>query len=92
MKPRRYLELDFPERFDLQVEEEGSWFSIVAAGADEFEHQPDGSYVCSPGYTLVFLRCIEKHEDHFIHVDGDGKGRRFKYRLVALPRRGGAGA
>lgn len=85
MKPRRYLELDFPEHFDLQVFENGAWVSIVAAGADEFERQPDGSYVCSPGYTLVFLRCVEKHDNYFVHVDGGGQGQRFKYRLVPLP-------
>jgi hypothetical protein len=85
MKPGRYLDLDFPERFDLQVEDRGRWWSIVAAGPEDFERQPDGSYVCSPGYTLVFIRCVEKHPGYFVHVDGDGQGRIFKYRLVPLP-------
>jgi hypothetical protein len=68
----------------LQVFENGRWWSHLIASPGDFKRQPDGSYVCSPGYTLCFIRCVEKRKDHFIHVDGDGRGRRFKYRLLPV--------
>jgi hypothetical protein len=87
VRPPRYLELDLPERFELQVQEAyGNFETFVVAGADDFERQTDGSYVCSNGGTLIFLRAVEVHDDHFVHVDGDGQGRGFSYRLVPFGR------
>lgn len=83
MTTRRYLDLDLPERFDLRVQaQDGTWLSQAISGAAEFERQSDGSYVCAPGHTLIVLRCVERHADHFVHANGDGELHR--YRLVPL--------
>jgi hypothetical protein len=77
---RRYLELDLPARFELQVrEEDGSWSTFAVAAGEDFELQPDGSYVCAGGGRPIFLRVVEVRSDYFVHVDGARD--RFDYRI-----------
>jgi hypothetical protein len=73
-----------PERFELQfLHEDGSWWSEATCFARRFERLADGSYICSEFSTGLWIRCVEKHDDHFVHVDGAGK--RHRYRLMPLP-------
>ena len=72
-----------PERFELQfLHEDGSWWSEAICRARRFERLADGSYVCSEFSSGLWIRCVLKHDDHFVHLDGTGKRRR--YRLVPL--------
>lgn len=52
--------------------------SVVRA----FERLADGSYVWSEFSSGLWIRSVEKHGDHFVHVDGTGE--RHRYRLVPL--------
>lgn len=80
----RFLEVDMPERFELQfLHEDGTWWGEAICLRRRFERLEDGSYICSEFSSGLWIRCVEQHPDHFIHVDGGGE--RFRYRLVALP-------
>ncbi len=73
-----------PERFVLEFQpEEGTWMEEAQCIAREFERLEDGSYICSPGSSATWIRCVEHHDAHFVHVDGGGD--RHRYRLVPLP-------
>ena len=50
--------------------------------ARDFERLDDGAYIYSGGSSGLWIRCVECHSDHFIHVDGGGD--RHRYRLVPL--------
>jgi hypothetical protein len=70
-----------PDRFELQVQlDDGEWLTEAVAAAADFYRLQDGSYICSSGASGLWIRCIECHEDYFIHVDGGGD--RFRYRLL----------
>ena len=73
-----------PGRFALEFQTgDGTWMEEAGCLAREFERLPDGSYICSSGSSATWIRCVERHDDHFVHVDGDGE--RHRYRLVPLP-------
>lgn len=79
-----YLELHLPEWFEFQFQtERGVWMGETRCLASHFVRNQDGSYVGSAGGSPIWFRCVERHVDHFVHVDGTG--RRFRYRLLALP-------
>ena len=77
-----YLRVDFPDRFELQVFEKGRWWGQAQSSPEYFRRNPDGSYICSGWGSPIHIRCVERHDDYFVHVDGGG--RRFRYRLVPL--------
>lgn len=84
MATERYLPVEMPERFVLEFQlDDGSWMDWGAYKADYFQRLDDGTYVGGGNGSPVWIRCVEQHEDHFIHVDGGGD--RHRYRLVPLP-------
>jgi hypothetical protein len=78
-----YLELELPERFEFQFFENGHWIGEAICLASHFTRNDDGSYVGSAGGSPIWFRCIAKHPEHFIHVDGTGA--LFVYRLRPVP-------
>ena len=38
--------------------------------ANHFNRLEDGSYVGDAGGSPIWFRCVERHDDHFVHVDG----------------------
>ena len=60
----------------------GQWIEEAVCLAEHAGRLEDGSYAIGTGGIGIMLRCIEKHADHFVHVDGGG--RRFEYRLLAI--------
>ncbi len=80
----RYLPVEMPERFALEFQDDdGDWMVEAVCLANMFDRLDDGSYIWSHFGSGLWIRCVEKHDDHFVHVDGGGD--RFRYRLVALP-------
>jgi hypothetical protein len=79
------MSLNLPERFEFQFFENGSWWGEARGLATDFIRNDDGSYVGRAGGSPIWFRCIAKHPDHFIHVDGTGA--LFVYRLLPLPPR-----
>lgn len=77
------MPLDLPPRFEFQFFENGSWWGEAQCLATQFTRMDDGSYVGSAGGSPIWFRCIAKHRDYFIHVDGTGT--LFVYRLLPLP-------
>lgn len=83
MTGKRYLDLDLPEHFMLQIKtEQGEWWEQAVCRADQFARLDDDTYICRSVGSPIWLRCVEKHRDHIVHVDGTGK--RFEYRLLAV--------
>ncbi len=83
MPVKQYLDLDLPERFMLQIKtERGEWWEQAVCRPEQFARDEDGSYVCTTLGSPIWLRCVEKHRDHFVHVDGGGE--RFEYRLLRI--------
>ncbi len=81
----RYLDVEMPERFVLQFRTNGDeWMDEASCREEEFERLEDGSYVSTPGGSIVWIRCVEHLDDGLVHVDGGGEDR-FVYRLVPLP-------
>src|SRR5713101_182120 len=80
--PHRYLDVDLPERFVLEVQDgEGGWVDYGLYHADRLVRCDDGSYFCQPGAgSPIYLRCLDQHGD-VIHVV-DGVGEHFLYELV----------
>lgn len=79
----RFLDLDLPERFMLQVRTSaGEWLEEAVCLSANAGRLDDGSYAIGTGGVGIMLRCVEKHADHFVHVDGGG--RRFQYRLLPI--------
>ena len=67
----------------LQVEARpGRWLEEAVCLRRYFNHLSDGSYCGSAGGSPIWFRCVERHADHFVHVDGGG--RQFKYRLLPI--------
>lgn len=83
MSEKRYLDLDLPEHFMFQIKtERGEWWEQAVCSADQFARNDDGSYLCTMLGSPIWFRCIERHRDHFVHVDGGGH--RFEYRLLRI--------
>ena len=67
----------------LQVKtRDGSWLEEAVCLSENAGRLEDGSYAVNTGGVGIMFRCVEKHGDHFVHVDGGG--RRFEYRLLAV--------
>lgn len=80
----RYLDLDMPEHFLLEVRaDDGTWIEEARCRRTEFERLDDGAFICSSGGSATWIRCLEHLDNGFVHVDGGGN--RFVYRLVPLP-------
>ena len=87
-QPARFLDLDMPDVFDLEVPSGNSptgW--IVDVGSltpDLFDRLDDGSYLCAGyGGRPLYLRVVEVLEGGVIRcVDGGGEA--FLYRLRAI--------
>lgn len=83
MTGKRYLDLDLPERFMLQFRTQGGdWMEEAVCLAAHANRLEDGSYAIGTDGTGIMIRCVEKHRDHIVHVDGTGE--RFEYRLLAV--------
>lgn len=83
MPASRYLRLELPERFYLDVRSEtGDWLVHGRYRADEFGRAPNGAYVCSVGIGLpTYLRVLSQDGDEIVVEDGGGD--RFVYRIRA---------
>ena len=69
----RYLSVEMPERFALEFQtDDAEWMTEATCSADMLDRLEDGSYICSHFSSGLRIRCVERHEDHFIHVDGGG--------------------
>jgi hypothetical protein len=78
---RRYLELQLPERFELQVlGPRGTWIEEGVFAPSQFSRQPNGSYLGSADGSPTWLRCVTRHDGYFVHQDGGGH--LFAYRIV----------
>jgi hypothetical protein len=87
MTRERYLDIEMPERFVLEVRgEKGGWLDWGVYWAKDFRRREDGSYFCWPllGSPLYF-RCIAHRDGYFEHIDEGGHGSVYAYRLVPLP-------
>lgn len=81
-----YLELEFPEFFRVDaLEESGNWIEWGAYFSEAVNPQPDGSYVLASHGSPFYIRNIADHGEFFVHLDGDGMGQIFFYRIVPLP-------
>lgn len=80
-----YLDLEFPERFRLDIlTDQGNWLDWGAFASGQVERLDDGGYVIVSGGSPFYIRCIADHGEFFVHVDGGGEGAIFYYRLVSL--------
>lgn len=82
--PKRYLDLDLPEHFMLQIKtEHGEWWEQAICLAERFSRDEEGAYGCLGQGSPIIFRCVEKIDDvHFVHQDGGGD--RFEYRLLKI--------
>lgn len=79
----RYLDLEIPHRFMLQIRTRaGTWLEEAVSTAERTHRLEDGSYTVGTGGVGIMFRCIEGTADGFVHVDGGG--RRFDYRLLPI--------
>ena len=85
MTGRRFLPLDLPERFVVEVPDgEGGWTDYGLYDAAKFERLENGALVCTGwGPTPFYLRCI-RQEGNVIDVL-DGVGEQYTYRIVPFP-------
>jgi hypothetical protein len=80
-----YLDLEFPLRFRVDfLTDQGTWMDWGAFARDQVERLDDGSYVVVSGGSPFFIRCVADHGEFLVHVDSNGKGEIFYYRLVSL--------
>lgn len=85
-----YLEVEFSEFFRVDcLNERGSWIEWGAYFSENVHPRKDGSYILASEGSDFFIRCIADHRDFIVHVDGDGEGQIFYYRIVPLPLPGG---
>lgn len=76
-----------PSHFMFQFQtKRGTWMEEAVCRAKHFNRLEDGSYVGDAGGSPIWFRCVERHDDHFVHVDGGG--RRFRYRLLPVEEDG----
>jgi hypothetical protein len=83
----RYLDLDLPDYFALEIrDEQGNWLTWNVYESPNFERLEDGTYVCGSieGSSPTWLRCVAHHDGWFEHIDQDGRGDVFAYRIVPL--------
>ena len=81
-----------PERFELQfLHGDGTWWSEATCLARRFERLTDGSYVCSEFSSGLSIRCVERHDDYFVHLDGAGSRHSYRLAPVAMPTRAEGG-
>lgn len=82
----RYLALDLPPTFILEIRSEaGIWSEWGAYRAKDFERLEDGTYVCAGhGGSPTWLRCIAHRDGYFEHVDGGGQGQVHAYRITPV--------
>jgi hypothetical protein len=81
-----YLEVPMPDQFELEIQDRlgGPWNTWALMRADWFGRADDGSYVCTVhGGSPVYIRALSVDRDSGIieHVDGDGFGSVYRYRL-----------
>jgi hypothetical protein len=81
-----YFELALPDRFTLDIQDRprGRWATwATGLERDWFERLDDGSYLCTAhGGGPIYLRALSiEARGVFEHVDGDGFGRVYRYRL-----------
>lgn len=82
--PGPYLDVDMPPRFALEIQlDDGDWMLEAVCAANQFDRTDDGAYICSSFSSGLWIRCVERHADHFVHIDGGGKTHR--YRIKQLP-------
>jgi uncharacterized protein DUF429 len=86
MPPGGYFEVYMPEQFDLEIQDYvgGPWGGYLGLRADLFERLDDGAYVCTAtGGSSIWIRALSINDRGVIeHVDGDGSGHVYRYRLV----------
>ena len=81
-----YLELEFPDFFRIDnLTESGTWMEWGAYYSSAVYPERDGSYVLASHGSPFYIRSIADHGDFFVHLDGDGMGEIFYYRIVELP-------
>lgn len=81
-----YLDLEFPEFFRIDtLAESGNWIEWGAYYSESVYPQRDGSYVLASHGSPFYIRNIADHGEFFVHLDGDGMGQIFFYRIVPLP-------
>lgn len=81
----RFLDVEMPEWFVLEVKEDGRWLDIGFFAPYQFERLDDGTYVCGGwGASTTYIRCLAYRDEGIEHVDG---GRpRWLYRLRRIRR------
>lgn len=81
-----YLDLEFPDFFRVDtLTESGNWLEWGAYGIDQVERIEDGTYGLLSDGSPFLIRCVADHGDFIVHVDGDGRGEIFYYRIVPVP-------
>jgi len=69
----KYLPIDMPDEFVLEVpDERGSWVDYGHYRADRMEMQADGSYLYATDGLALVLRCVEQQGDIVRTLDGNG--------------------
>lgn len=80
-----YLQVEMPELFRVDfLTDQGNWMEWGVFRADQVEHCPDGSYVLHSEGAPFFIRCVADFGDFFLHIDRDGEGEPFLYRMVEM--------
>jgi hypothetical protein len=88
MTRKRYLDVEMPERFMLQIRDESArWLQWGVYWAKHFSRREDGTYLCAgtPYGSPTWIRCIAHRDGYFEHIDEGGHGNVYAYRLVPLP-------
>lgn len=81
-----YLDLEFPDFFRIDtLTESGKWIEWGVYFSEAVYPQQDGSYVLASHGSPFYIRNIADHGEFFVHLDGDGMGQIFFYRIVPLP-------
>ncbi len=81
-----YLEVQMPEQFELLIQDRpgGPWATWAVLRGEWFERGDDGSYLCAAhGGSPVYIRALSVDPQSGVieHVDGDGYGTVYRYRL-----------
>ena len=78
-----YLELDIPEAFRVDfLTDQGTWMEWGVFRADHVERRADGSYLLHSEGSPFFIRCVADFGEFFLHIDQNGGGEPFFYRIV----------
>jgi hypothetical protein len=81
-----YLDVPMPDQFELEIQDRpgGPWHTWALLRAEWFERADDGSYICAAhGGSPVYIRALSVDHDTGVveHVDGDGYGAVYRYRM-----------